>query len=1354
MSKKYLIVLFALALLTPIFADTLLFENFDALTPPSIPAGWQIVDANADGKTWATTTSHPHSFPNCMRYVYSRTNAANDWFFTNSLNLQAGVTYTLEFFYRGSNVSLPEKMRVFVASGQTPGTTVGSPIWDNTSITNTMFEQGIVDFTVASGGTYYIGFQCYSDADMWNLRVDDIAVYKRVHDVGVDVIYAPLPGTYLVNTKFKPKFLVKNYGQNTGGEMVPVHAMFIRYPTVGPAETLWTWTKNIRVEVCTPETVYADSWMPQLPCNHKFVAWTALSGDMNPANDKKEVAFSIDFRDVRPIAITIPPDTMKFCTESIPTAIVKNEGHQPESFWVFFKSLNPLAQQEYLDSVYVTGLGAGQQVTKTFKKWHFPVCNHTAIVWTKLVGDENPANDTIKKPYTVYLIDAEVVSMSMPDTVTACTPFSGWVKVHNAGQHYTLQPGWKVRVVITDSTGAVVDSESAYVKVLLAYCETTTVYFENNLHIPNPCRHTITATAVYPDDQVPANNVKTKWIYAKYIDAHPVAIIAPDTVQVCDSFDVTVKVHNAGYHYTLQPGWYVYLWIGVSNDDGGKQDYYDSLPVTVLLAPCETAQVTFRKHIGEPCVHFIEAQTRYPGDQNPGNDTMTKPIVAKYYDVHPVAIIAPDTVQVCNPFNVTVRVHNNGPHTTVPPGWYVHLHIPAPVTDNNIAVRESLPVTVPLAYCETTYVTFTDLHIQQPCDHQIIAWTALANDQNRSNDTMTKPIVAKYYDLGIVHFSVTPDTIEWCNTVTCSVVVRNNSAHVAPIDGYVGIKTYRNGLLTPYAAGFGWTNIPIGETRMGIWTFHPESACNWTAVAICTTMYDQNPHNDTAIANFVVTYHDVEVTALLGIPDTVDVCNDINAKVVVHNKGIHVPYHAGWVHLGVIRFTNGMLLLPPADLNFRDMSLTDDNGYTIVFHDSVWRNLAYCVYETIPFTWHADSGCDHIAIAFVDFKPDQDNSNDTIYQPFVVRYRDIAIGNITVPGDTVVSCNSFTPTVEVWNQGLHVGPTPCTVRVKIWRYRTRLDSLCHISPDTMQPIVMYDTFVVTIVDPGLNYVQMPAFHPYWSDVYWKGFHHRISASVHSAGDQDTTNNSTWKKFIVKAAANDLQVCYLGLLLGNIPIPDTDTIIVGTAYNPVSVVSNSPFGPTASFRSWFKITRLKDNVVVYSRYLDRTLLAGQYACLYYYSGWVPTDSGLYECATWLQFRPGVDVIMENNSMQRTYFAKLSTTDAGLINNGNSTQQGDLTGIPQTFALGANYPNPIVTSTNIRWQIPVASKVTVNIYDATGRVIKTLVNAHCEPGYYNTNWNCTDERGKKVAAGIYFYDMKATNFTARHKMVISR
>ena len=364
-------------------------------------------------------------------------------------------------------------------------------------------------------------------------------------------------------------------------------------------------------------------------------------------------------------------------------------------------------------------------------------------------------------------------------------------------------------------------------------------------------------------------------------------------------------------------------------------------------------------------------------------------------------------------------------------------------------------------------------------------------------------------------------------------------------------------------------------------------------------------------------------------------------------------------------------------------------------------------------------------------------------------YRDVGVDSIITPGDTVAVNTPFKPVIRVINNSSPSMTETCTLRVTIWRFRVKYDSVCHISLNPLDSVIEYDTSLVITVpsgeigDYGLNIESMPTYNPTWADLTWLSSptHHRICASISMPFDADSTNNKKSKKFIVRARRYDLQEVYAGLLRSKTLAPDT--ITTGIAYNTFSVVAN-PGGPTASFRSWFKVIRMKTGLTVYSQYLDRTLAAGAYSCIYYSTGWVANDTGSYKIVSYFETRPGVDSIATNNRIERYYYA---------VHSFGSGPMGNVTSLPQTFSLMQNSPNPFSGLTAIRWQIPSESRVTISIYDATGRNIKTLVNSNFVPGYYNTTWNRTNDNNQKVSAGIYFYEMRTNNYTARRKMVIT-
>ncbi|MCX8015673.1 MAG: T9SS type A sorting domain-containing protein, partial [candidate division WOR-3 bacterium] len=62
--------------------------------------------------------------------------------------------------------------------------------------------------------------------------------------------------------------------------------------------------------------------------------------------------------------------------------------------------------------------------------------------------------------------------------------------------------------------------------------------------------------------------------------------------------------------------------------------------------------------------------------------------------------------------------------------------------------------------------------------------------------------------------------------------------------------------------------------------------------------------------------------------------------------------------------------------------------------------------------------------------------------------------------------------------------------------------------------------------------------------------------------------------------------------------------------------------------------------------------------------------------------------------------------------------------------------------------------LKIYDASGRVVKTLVNSTLQSGVYNLTWDGRDESNRRVAEGIYFYTLETPNQKFTKKMVFTR
>mgnify|MGYP003324413974 FL=1 len=94
------------------------------------------------------------------------------------------------------------------------------------------------------------------------------------------------------------------------------------------------------------------------------------------------------------------------------------------------------------------------------------------------------------------------------------------------------------------------------------------------------------------------------------------------------------------------------------------------------------------------------------------------------------------------------------------------------------------------------------------------------------------------------------------------------------------------------------------------------------------------------------------------------------------------------------------------------------------------------------------------------------------------------------------------------------------------------------------------------------------------------------------------------------------------------------------------------------------------------------------------------------------------------------------------------------LPEVFALHNNYPNPFNPVTNIGYDIPEISKVSIDIYNIAGNKVKTLVSKEHQPGRYKVQWNATNESGAPVATGMYIYKIRAKDFVSVKKLLLMK
>ncbi len=97
---------------------------------------------------------------------------------------------------------------------------------------------------------------------------------------------------------------------------------------------------------------------------------------------------------------------------------------------------------------------------------------------------------------------------------------------------------------------------------------------------------------------------------------------------------------------------------------------------------------------------------------------------------------------------------------------------------------------------------------------------------------------------------------------------------------------------------------------------------------------------------------------------------------------------------------------------------------------------------------------------------------------------------------------------------------------------------------------------------------------------------------------------------------------------------------------------------------------------------------------------------------------------------------------------------LLNLPQAFALEQNYPNPFNPATQIRFQIPLAARVQLVVYNLVGQQVRTLVDEKLDAGYYALTWDGRNDVGQPVGSGVYYYRFSTPHYNGTKKMLLLR
>jgi hypothetical protein len=125
----------------------------------------------------------------------------------------------------------------------------------------------------------------------------------------------------------------------------------------------------------------------------------------------------------------------------------------------------------------------------------------------------------------------------------------------------------------------------------------------------------------------------------------------------------------------------------------------------------------------------------------------------------------------------------------------------------------------------------------------------------------------------------------------------------------------------------------------------------------------------------------------------------------------------------------------------------------------------------------------------------------------------------------------------------------------------------------------------------------------------------------------------------------------------------------------------------------------------------------------------------------------------NQLSNRFAISLTFLDSIMIP--TSVNSSVSNGEPYDIILYQNYPNPFNAVSTIKYSLPEASKVVLEIFNINGQVVKTLVNENQTAGMKSQKWDGTDSSNIKVSSGIYIYRIQIDGHNSKiqsKKMVL--
>ena len=829
------------------------------------------------------------------------------------------------------------------------------------------------DWTAESVGTHAVrcSVMLASDEVPANDTISTTVTVSVRIDAASVAILAPV-GTLDSGTTLTPVARIANLGVRPA-----------RIPVTLTIDSGYTDTRVRTLDPGATDTVAFADWQATSLGWHAVRCTVALDGDQFPANDLVLDSVLVKARiDAGVIAIIAPTGLADSGNVITPVVEVCNNSSRP--LWIPVRLLIG-SDYSQLSSKW---LEAGAQDTVCFADWTAsPLGTIPVRCSTCLVGDENPANDTLADSVLVRArIDAAALAIIAPSgLIDSGAVVEPEVRIANLGTRLEAIP-----VFLT--IGATYSESTLR---LLAAGDTGIVRFPEWTATPLGVFSARCSVGLVGDLAPENDTVSSAFTVGARTDAGIVSIVVPTgTADSGAIVNPKVLVANLGTRLEWIPAT---LTIGSFYAEStarllmpGRQDTFRFPPFTAEL-------------VG---THPVRCSLGLAGDQEPANDTASAELVIRLrIDAAPIALIAPqgylDSGTTVTP---RVLVTNNGARADFIP---VRLTIGSGYADSVLRM-------IPAGSSDT--VSFAPWTATEVETNLLRCTTSLSFDQHPENDLLVDSVaVGVLTDAGVVRIFAPVGLVDSGAYIVPRALVRNFGMRPAtvPVTMRIG-PDYEEQVVRTIPAGQSVTLVFPG------WTAQPVG----TIAVKCSTALDndRNPDND-AISDSVTVrfYADVGVRQIVAPTGFCDSGAIVSPGAVLVNNGSTVAKFPACFR---IENTSRGRTLESSNPGILESSFS-------LYLESLVVRLAPGAADTIRFAdWPANELGTFAVTCSVALSGDRNPDNDCLRDSVLVRARiDAASITILAPTGAVDSGAVITPIARIQNLGTRAESIPVSLTI-------------------------------------------------------------------------------------------------------------------------------------------------------------------------------------------------------------------------------------------------------------------------------------------------------------------------------------